>query len=83
MYLLSLTAPFLHRKTISVWISSPSFFQNQISMVQRFPHQRFVFVAFNTPIWSRTTTPEANIEFLVSKAASNYTVVHIVAPIWL
>ncbi|KAK8370578.1 hypothetical protein V6Z12_A01G186000 [Gossypium hirsutum] len=39
MYLLSLTAPFLHRKTISVWISSPSFFQNQISMVQRFPHQ--------------------------------------------
>ncbi|KAB2072946.1 hypothetical protein ES319_A07G051500v1 [Gossypium barbadense] len=30
-----------------------------------------VFEAFKSPIWSQTTIPEADLAFLLSKAASN------------
>ncbi|KHG07891.1 hypothetical protein F383_35338 [Gossypium arboreum] len=40
---------------------------------------RIVFEAFNSPIWSRTTKSEADLEYLLSKAVSNCTVVLIIS----
>ncbi|KAB2094479.1 hypothetical protein ERO13_A02G148200v2 [Gossypium hirsutum] len=81
----------LPSRVISLWFSASSFRPiDNTNLMASNPARAFatnedeillwriIFEASNSPIWSRTTKPEADLNHLLSKAASNCTVVLVV-----